>query len=80
GTESALRDPRPALATIARASGGDRALERAQFDAVRPALSPAVRLDRDALEGWADFAARFGILRSRPDVGRAFDLELADQR
>ena len=80
GTEAALRDPRPALAAIARASGGDRALERAQFDAVRPALSPAVRLDRDALEGWADFATRFGILRSRPDVGRAFDLELADQR
>ena len=80
GTESALRDPRPALAAIARASGGDRALERAQFDAVRPALSPPLRLDRGVLEAWADFATRFGILRSRPDVGRAFDLELANER
>ena len=77
GTESVLRDPRPGLAAIARASGGDRALERAQFEAVRPALRPAVRLDRVALEGWADFATRFGILRSRPDVDRAFDFEVA---
>ncbi len=80
GTESALRDPRPALAAIARASGGDRALERAQFDAVSPALSPPLRLDRDSLDGWADFATRFGILRSRPDVSRAFDFQLANER
>ena len=80
GTEAALRDPGPALAAIAAASGGDRALERAQFDAVRPALAPPVRLDRRALEGWAGFAERFGILRSRPDVARAFDFEVAGPR
>ena len=77
GTEAALRDPGPALAAIGRASGGDRELERAQFDAVRPALEPAVLLDRAALEGWAGFATRFGILREPPDVDRAFDFEVA---
>jgi NitT/TauT family transport system substrate-binding protein/putative hydroxymethylpyrimidine transport system substrate-binding protein len=80
GTEAALRDPGPALAAIAATSGGDRALERAQFDAVRPALAPPVRRDRRALEGWAAFAERFGILRSRPDVARAFDFEVAGPR
>jgi NitT/TauT family transport system substrate-binding protein/putative hydroxymethylpyrimidine transport system substrate-binding protein len=76
GTEGALRDPGPALAAVSKASGGDPALERAQFRAVRPALRPAIRLDRRALEGWADFASRFGILRARPNVDRAFDLEV----
>jgi putative hydroxymethylpyrimidine transport system substrate-binding protein len=77
GTEVALRDPRPALDAIERASGGDEELLRAQFEAVRPALSPPVRLDPRALEAWAGFAERFGILRSRPDVRRAFDVEVA---
>lgn len=78
GTEAALRDPEPALAAINAASGGDRKLERAQFAAVRSALTPPVGLDRQALEGWAGFAQRFGILRSRPDVDRTFDLEVAN--
>jgi NitT/TauT family transport system substrate-binding protein/putative hydroxymethylpyrimidine transport system substrate-binding protein len=77
GTEAALRDPRPALAAIARASSADPGLVRAQFEAVRPALAPPVRLDRRSLEAWADFAERFGILRSRPEVERAFALEVA---
>jgi hypothetical protein len=41
---------------------------------VAPALRPPVRLDRAALEGWARFDARFGILREAPDVKRAFRL------
>ncbi len=77
GTEAALRRPDPALGAIARASGADAALVRAQFEAVRPALSPPIRLDPRALEDWASFAERFGILRSRPQVGRAFDLKVA---
>ncbi|MEA2401391.1 MAG: hypothetical protein QOK00_1794, partial [Thermoleophilaceae bacterium] len=42
--------------------------------AVAPALVPPIRLDRRALEGWASFDARFGILEKRPDVARAFAL------
>ena len=77
GTDAALRDPRPALATIARASSADPDLVRAQFEAVRPALAPPVQLDRRSLEAWADFAARFGILRARPQIERAFALDVA---
>ncbi len=77
GTEAALQEPRPSLAGIARASSADPNLVRAQFEAVRPALAPPVQLDRRALEAWADFAGRFGILRSRPQIERAFALEVA---
>ena len=45
---------------------------RAQLDAVAPALRPPVRLDRGALEDWAEFDARFGILERPPDVQRVF--------
>jgi putative hydroxymethylpyrimidine transport system substrate-binding protein len=77
GTVAALRDPRPALEAVVRASGEDERLARAQFDAVRAALAPPVVLDRGALEWWAEFDHRFGILRTRPDVERAFDLRVA---
>lgn len=74
GTRVALRDPDAALAAIAAASGADEPLLRAQFEAVAPALRPPLRLDRAALEGWAEFDARFGILREAPDVDAAFRL------
>ncbi len=80
GTDAALEEPRPALAAIGRASGADSGLVRAQFEAVHPALAPAVRLDRGALEAWAEFAERFGILRSRPRIERAFDLAVGAAR
>ena len=72
GTEAALRDPDSAIERIVRASGADRDLVEAQFDAIAPALRPALRLDRAALEGWARFGAEFGILRREPDVDEAF--------
>jgi putative hydroxymethylpyrimidine transport system substrate-binding protein len=72
GTVVALHDRKGTIARLAKASGADPVLVRAQLDAVAPALVPPVRLDRGALEGWADFDARFGILKSRPDVDRAF--------
>jgi putative hydroxymethylpyrimidine transport system substrate-binding protein len=74
GTQSALRDPDLALAAISRASASRPADTRAQFRAVRPALSPPVRFDARALDAWATFARRYGIVRARPDVRRAFDL------
>jgi putative hydroxymethylpyrimidine transport system substrate-binding protein len=74
GTEDVLRDPEPAVREIARAGNSDEPLVRAQLEAVAPALEPPLVLRRRALEGWAEFDARFGILERRPDVERAFAL------
>ena len=70
----ALRDREATIDRLVRASGADEALMRAQLDAVAPALLPPMRLDRAALEGWARFDARFGILERPPDVDEAFAL------
>jgi putative hydroxymethylpyrimidine transport system substrate-binding protein len=78
GTESVLADPEPAIREIVRAGGADEELVRAQLEAVTPLLRPALTLDRAALERWADFDKRFGILPRRPDVERAFAFDLAD--
>jgi putative hydroxymethylpyrimidine transport system substrate-binding protein len=80
GTEAALRDPRPALRAVSRASAAPAGDVAAQFRAVRPALSPAVRLDRRTIEAWAAFDTRYGILREPPDVERAFDFRVAGRR
>jgi putative hydroxymethylpyrimidine transport system substrate-binding protein len=71
-TVAALRDREATIAKLVEASGADEQLMRAQLDAVAPALLPPMRLDRAALEGWARFDARFGILERPPDVDRAF--------
>lgn len=72
GTRSAVANPAPVIAQIARASGADEQLVRAQLRAVRGALLPPLRLDREQLARWARFDARFGILERPPDVSRAF--------
>ena len=72
GTLAALADRPAAVEDIVRASGGDEPLVAAQLAAVAPALRPPLVLDRRALQGWAEFDARFGILASAPDVERAF--------
>ena len=74
GTRIALRDREATVEELVRASGADEPLMRAQFAAVAPALTPPLRLDREALQSWARFDARLGILRSVPDVERAFRL------
>ena len=76
GTRAALTDLDASVAEMARLSSADERLVRAQLDAVAPALRPPVRLDRRALERWAAFDARFGILERRPDVDEAFELGL----
>jgi putative hydroxymethylpyrimidine transport system substrate-binding protein len=73
-TVVALRDREATIAKLVEASGADEELMRAQLDAVAPALLPPMRLDRAALEGWARFDARFGILERPPDVDEAFRL------
>jgi len=72
GTRAALADRKATIDELVKVSGADEPLVRAQLEAVAPALLPPIRLDRSALEGWARFDARFGILEHRPDVNRAF--------
>jgi putative hydroxymethylpyrimidine transport system substrate-binding protein len=74
GTEEALREPYAAIDRIVKASGADRELVQAQFDAVAPALRPALRLKRAALESWGRFDFEFGILKKAPTVREAFAL------
>lgn len=75
GTEAALTDPAPVVDAIASASNADARLVSAELVAIRPALTPPLALSRTALERWARFDARFGILARAPDVARAFDFE-----
>ena len=72
GTRAALRDRDAAVADLVDASGADEQLVRAQLEAVAPALRPPVRLNRRALEDWAVFDTRFGILEAPPDVDSDF--------
>jgi NitT/TauT family transport system substrate-binding protein/putative hydroxymethylpyrimidine transport system substrate-binding protein len=74
GTDDALEHRTRTIAELVRASGADEPLMRAQLTAVGAALRPPARLDRAAVEDWAEFDARFGILREVPDVKRAFRL------
>jgi NitT/TauT family transport system substrate-binding protein/putative hydroxymethylpyrimidine transport system substrate-binding protein len=76
GVDHVLANRDPAAREIARVSGADVPLVRAQLDAVAPALRPVLRLDRRVLGEWAVFDERFGILGSRPDVERLFDFGL----
>jgi putative hydroxymethylpyrimidine transport system substrate-binding protein len=72
GTRAVLVDRQAAVDDIVAASGGDEPLVRAQLAAVAPAFEPPGVLNRQALEAWAEFDARFGILEAPPDVERAF--------
>jgi NitT/TauT family transport system substrate-binding protein/putative hydroxymethylpyrimidine transport system substrate-binding protein len=78
GVESVLADPGAAVRDIARAGGAEDELVRAQLEAVRPALQPPLRLDRAAIEAWAAWDARFGILKRRPDVDEAFAFDVLE--
>ena len=74
GTRAAAADLPRAAKLVAGRSQADEPLTRAQVRAVAPAFSPPVELQRRGLEGWARFDTRFGILKRRPDVERAFAL------
>jgi putative hydroxymethylpyrimidine transport system substrate-binding protein len=78
GVRSVLAHPEPAARQIAAAAGqADLGLIRAQLRALRPAIVPPMRLDRAVLDRWADFDARFGIVKRRPDVDRTFAFGVA---
>ena len=76
GTEKALADREATITEIAEASEADEELVRKQVEAVAPAMEPALVIDRRAAEGWAQFAADFGILERPADVDQAFDFTL----
>ena len=73
GTEDALADREATIDEIAAASESDEKLVRAQLEAIAPAMEPPLVLRRAAVEGWARFAAEFGILEREPDVDRVFE-------
>jgi len=78
GMDETLARPGRAAEEIAKAAeSSDVKLTRAQLDAVSPVFARGLKLDRDVLERWADFDAQIGIVEERPDVDRAFDLDLA---
>jgi len=70
GMAAVKADPAAATADIAKASGTDTKLVRAQIDAVLPILG--TKLDPSVLAAWADWDVKFGILPKRPDLGRTF--------
>jgi putative hydroxymethylpyrimidine transport system substrate-binding protein len=77
GVASVRRDPGPAIDDVAGAANADRDLIAAQLKSVSPLFDPTLGFDRPVLERWASFAARFGILKRRPDVAKTFALDLA---
>jgi NitT/TauT family transport system substrate-binding protein/putative hydroxymethylpyrimidine transport system substrate-binding protein len=77
GTRDALADRAAAVKEVAAAAQAKPDLIAAELDAIAPALSPPMRLDPQALAGWADFDFRFGILRHVPLVREVFDTSLA---
>jgi NitT/TauT family transport system substrate-binding protein/putative hydroxymethylpyrimidine transport system substrate-binding protein len=77
GTRAALDDRDEAVRRIAEAAQAKPDLIRAELEAIAPALTPPMRLNPQALAGWAAFDLRTGILRRTPTVREAFALDLA---
>jgi NitT/TauT family transport system substrate-binding protein/putative hydroxymethylpyrimidine transport system substrate-binding protein len=77
GLKTTREDPAGAVSLIARAAETkDTGLVRSQLDAVLPVFAPGLKLDRAVLERWADFDARIGLVKQRPDVAKTFDFTL----
>jgi NitT/TauT family transport system substrate-binding protein/putative hydroxymethylpyrimidine transport system substrate-binding protein len=74
GVAAARKDPDDATAKIAKAAEtDDTALVRQQLDAVLPLFADDLKAPRDVLDAWADFDVRIGLVKTRPDVTKAFD-------
>jgi NitT/TauT family transport system substrate-binding protein/putative hydroxymethylpyrimidine transport system substrate-binding protein len=77
GLDATRAHPDEAVSVISKAAEtDDTKLVRAQMDAVLPIFADGLKLDRPVLEQWADFDARIGLVKERPDVDRAFDFGL----
>jgi putative hydroxymethylpyrimidine transport system substrate-binding protein len=78
GLNDTLARPDAAAREIAHAAESrDVRLVRAELAAVAPVFARGLKLDRGAVERWADFDAGIGIVDQRPDVARAFDFSLS---
>jgi ABC-type nitrate/sulfonate/bicarbonate transport system substrate-binding protein len=82
GYTEALADPESAVgALVDRVRGLDRRAVQRQLDAVAPALAEGPRgfgvLEPARLRAWAQWEARFGIVRRPPDVTKAFAFSIA---
>jgi NitT/TauT family transport system substrate-binding protein/putative hydroxymethylpyrimidine transport system substrate-binding protein len=71
-----LGEPEAMVGPIAKAAGADPALIRAEMEALRHAFVGGVQHAPHALTNWAEFDVRYGILKRRPDLERAFDTTL----
>jgi NitT/TauT family transport system substrate-binding protein/putative hydroxymethylpyrimidine transport system substrate-binding protein len=75
GVRATKADPDAAVAKIAKAAETDDTdLVRAQLDAVLPLFPAGLSVERPVLDAWAEFDARIGLVKARPDVGAAFAL------
>jgi putative hydroxymethylpyrimidine transport system substrate-binding protein len=73
GVAAARKDPDAAVAKIAKAAEtDDTALVRRQLDAVLPLFADDLKAPPAVLEAWADFDARVGLVKTRPDVAKTF--------
>jgi putative hydroxymethylpyrimidine transport system substrate-binding protein len=75
-------DPESAVSALVQADPDlDRTVAAAQLDAVAPAFTAGAdyygQLRQDVLEKWAAWDRTFGIVQKPIDVGRSFDLGLA---
>jgi NitT/TauT family transport system substrate-binding protein/putative hydroxymethylpyrimidine transport system substrate-binding protein len=74
GVAATRKDPDRAVDLIAKASESDDTdLIRRQLDAVAPLFPPDLKAPGDVLNAWADFDARIGLVKTRPDVEKTFD-------
>src|SRR3954451_20199550 len=82
GDNEAQVDPESAVSALLQANPDlDRPVAAAQLDAVSPSFTAGAdyygQLRQDVLEKWAAWDLKFGIVRKPIDVGRSFDLRLA---
>jgi len=79
GVGDVRADLETSIAEIAEAAEtDDETLVRAQLDAVLPLFDDDLVADRAVLDAWADFDARIGIVKQKPDVAAAFDFSLLE--
>jgi putative hydroxymethylpyrimidine transport system substrate-binding protein len=78
GYEATIADPESAITALVDAESSlKRDLVARELDAVSPSFTAGARhfgeLDPARLNAWAAWERRFGIVKRRPDVARAFD-------
>jgi putative hydroxymethylpyrimidine transport system substrate-binding protein len=74
GVAATRADPDEAVKLIAKASeSDDTKLVRAQLDAVAPLFAADLKAPSGVLNAWADFDARIGLVKTKPDIARTFD-------